>query len=516
MNSPRATLSFYFCPHSAMRLRLLQILMILTIAGIVAFQFYWLKQTYRREEKTLALKTEVAFRETMRSLQAKKLKLADVDEVFKGPGNDPRIPRRIFISDNHKDSIRVILPPKDEIVSMVNIVKSNLKDSLVGHPDIKGGAMISIDETSFPHPDSMKFTKRVFPGIPAGEGRNDYFMRFLYGVDSLQDSVRIKEIEVAYKKVLADQKINVPFTVLRLDSLLPETHPRPTDVSIGILHPITYRLQSGSNVPYLLKRIASPILFSLFLVGLTILSFVLLYRNMKRQQRLAELKNDFISNITHELKTPIATVGVAIEALKNFNAIQDPARTKEYLDISSNELQRLNLLVDKVLKLSMFEKKEIQLNLEPLDLKNLADEVIASMRLQLEKKNASVWLTHSGDSSLQGDRLHLLSVIFNLVDNAIKYTNDSPAIKIDVSEKENGVVLKIADDGVGIPDEYKTKVFEKFFRVPVGNIHNTKGYGLGLSYVATVVKKHNGNIVVENNEGGGTVFVITLPKAPIP
>jgi two-component system phosphate regulon sensor histidine kinase PhoR len=245
---------------------------------------------------------------------------------------------------------------------------------------------------------------------------------------------------------------------------------------------------------------------------MTLLSFVLLYRNMKKQQRLAELKNDFISNITHELKTPIATVGVAIEALKNFNAMQSPERTKEYLDISSNELNRLNLLVDKVLKLSMFEKKEIQLNLEALDLRSLADEVLASMRLQLEKKNASVILTHSGNTSMMGDRLHLLSVVFNLVDNALKYSPENPDIKIAVEEKENNVELRVADNGVGIPDEYKTKVFEKFFRVPVGNVHNIKGYGLGLSYAASVVNKHGGTIAAKNNEGGGTAFIITVPK----
>ena len=486
--------------------------MIVTILGIIAFQFYWLKQNYDREEKTLALKTEVAFRETMRKLQAKKLKLGDFDPVFDEVNNDPARPSRILISNKTKDSFKIKLPGKEEIVSMVNVVRSNLRDSLMMHPDIKEGMVISLDKAGFHHPDSMKFIQRSFPGRPGKEGREDRWMRFIYGVDSLQDSVRIKEIETAYKIVLDDQKINIPFTVLRLDSVASEESSRPTDVSVGFINPITYRLESGSNVPYLLKRIASPILFSLFLVGLTVLSFVLLYRNMKRQQRLAELKNDFISNITHELKTPIATVGVAIEALKNFNAMQNPERTQEYLNISSNELQRLNLLVDKVLKLSMFEKKEIQLNLETLDLKNLVDEVAASMRLQLEKKNASVSLEYSGDTALSGDRLHLLSVIFNLVDNAIKYTNENPVIKIDVAGAENFVTLRIADNGVGIPDEYKSKVFEKFFRVPVGNVHNTKGYGLGLSYVSTVVKKHNGTITIANNEGGGTEFIITLPK----
>ena len=129
-----------------------------------------------------------------------------------------------------------------------------------------------------------------------------------------------------------------------------------------------------------------PILFSILLLGITLLSFVLLYRNLLKQRKLAALKNEFISNITHELKTPIATVGVAIEALKNFNAMDNPERTREYLDISTNELQRLSLLVDKVLKLSMFEKKEMELKYEVVNLQSIAQEVITSFKLQLEKR----------------------------------------------------------------------------------------------------------------------------------
>jgi two-component system phosphate regulon sensor histidine kinase PhoR len=228
---------------------------------------------------------------------------------------------------------------------------------------------------------------------------------------------------------------------------------------------------------------------------------------------LTELKNEFISNITHELKTPIATVGVAIEALRNFNAINDPDRTKEYLDISQNELHRLSLLVDKVLKLSMFEKKEIELKYEPLDLKDVVNEVVSSMKLQIEKHNANVSVNVEGDTSLQGDRLHLLSVVFNLLDNALKYGNGNIAVKFDVKGNENDVLLSVADNGIGILPEYKDKVFEKFFRVPIGNTHNTKGYGLGLSYAAHVIQKHNGRIEIESQPGLGSKFIITLPKA---
>ena len=265
-------------------------------------------------------------------------------------------------------------------------------------------------------------------------------------------------------------------------------------VTIGFAHPVTYEMNISNSFSYLAKKLTMPILFSIFLVGVTILSFVLLYRNLMRQRRLTEIKNEFISNITHELKTPIATVGVAIEALRNFNAINDPQRTKEYLDISQNELQRLSLLVDKVLKLSMFEKKEIELRVEPINLKEVVEEVVSSMRLQIEKNNATVSVTQQGGANLQGDKLHLLSVVYNLLDNALKYGNRNTAIKIELKEKENNVELTMADNGIGISPEYKDKVFEKFFRVPAGDTHNSKGYGLGLSYVAHVVRKHNGKI----------------------
>jgi two-component system phosphate regulon sensor histidine kinase PhoR len=190
----------------------------------------------------------------------------------------------------------------------------------------------------------------------------------------------------------------------------------------------------------------------------------------------------------------------------------DPKKTKEYLDISANELQRLSLLVDKVLKLSMFEKKEIELKYEPLNLRQLVDEVTSSMRLQFEKRKAVVNIDAVSIGSMEGDRLHLVSVLFNLLDNALKYTTDLPVIDISIKEAGSNVQLIIADNGIGIPTEYHGRVFEKFFRVPHGNVHNAKGYGLGLSYVAHVVDQHKGSIKVESNETRGSRFIITLPK----
>jgi two-component system phosphate regulon sensor histidine kinase PhoR len=342
-------------------------------------------------------------------------------------------------------------------------------------------------------------------------GRRARLMQFLYAVDSLQDTLRLPEIHAAFERRMQQQNLTVPFTIRRLEEdAAPE--PQYNEVTLGFANPVTYRLELGNTTPYLLKRILAPILLSLFIVGFTTLSFALLYRNLVRQRRLAAIKNEFISNITHELKTPIATVSVAIEALRNFNARLDAQKTEEYLDISANELQRLSLLVDKVLKLSMFENKEIELKYEPLDLKELVAEVTASMRLQSEKHNAVIHTATEGDTTLEGDRLHIVSIVFNLLDNALKYSNGAPKITLQIGGNDTAVRLSISDNGIGIPPEYQDKIFDKFFRVPTGNLHNTKGYGLGLSYVAHVVRKHKGTINVETAPGGGTCFRITLPK----
>lgn len=493
------------------RLRWLAILMIVAIIGITGFQLYWLRQNYDREKKSLSIKTEMAFRETVLQLQVAKLKLdgiswsGEINGVkLKGSHDKPTV--KVFMTDDGEGHQKVRMTPGQEIVSTINVIKDKLKDSLKGTK--KGRTIITLNNSTM----SVTKDSQVLngPPEPPTPGRERVF-NLLYGVDSLQDSLKVAEIDSAYRQVLAEEKLNIPFSIIRTEGTSPDEQ-RFNQVTIGLANPVTYKLYLGNTFPYLMKRITQPILFSILLLGITILSFFLLYRNLLKQRRLAELKNEFISNITHELKTPIATVGVAIEALRNFNAIQDPQRTKEYLDISSNELQRLSLLVDKVLKLSMFEKKEIDLKYEPVNMKEITDEVVSSLKLQLEKKKAVVSVTAEGETGLKGDRLHLLSVVFNLLDNALKYSKGKPVIDIRIMGTDQQVIFSVTDNGIGIPSEYKDKIFDKFFRVPHGDTHNAKGYGLGLSYAARVIQQHKGTIDVVNNEGGGVTFTIHLPK----
>lgn len=265
--------------------------------------------------------------------------------------------------------------------------------------------------------------------------------------------------------------------------------------------------------PLLVKQIAPQILFSVFLTLLTTIAFVVMYRSIRAQQKLMELKNDFISNITHELKTPVTTVGVALEAIKNFKGQNNPELTTEYLDIAQNELNRLNILTDKILKTAIFEDRGVEFNAEPVDLNQLVTQVLDSMKLVFEKQKAKVNFTMDGtDFKLLGGPAHLTSVVYNLLDNALKYSLVNPEIGVHLSENSEAVELRIKDNGIGIASEYKKKVFEKFFRVPTGDVHNIKGYGLGLSYVDSVVRSHKGSIEVESEPGKGSEFIIRLPK----
>lgn len=340
---------------------------------------------------------------------------------------------------------------------------------------------------------------------------------FLVKSRTLNDTISIPQIDSAYKIALSNAGINAAFSIKRDSLFRPDSiaglHFSTSKVPVGFLSKNAYQASFEAPTSFLMRKIAPQILLSLLLVAFTSISFLFLFRNLLAQRRLTLMKNDFISNITHELKTPIATVNVAIEALRNFDALQSPERTKEYLDISASELQRLSLLVDKVLKLSMFENKDIELQKSHFNLKELVEEVMHSMRLQFQKNKATISFKTAGEPFvIHADRLHITSVIYNLLDNALKYGGDKPEIKVELAATPQEFKLRVEDNGIGISPEYANKVFEKFFRVPSGDHHNIKGYGLGLSYAAHVVQQHGGSISVESQPGKGSAFIIKLPN----
>lgn len=263
---------------------------------------------------------------------------------------------------------------------------------------------------------------------------------------------------------------------------------------------------------YLIKKMIPPVLFSISVITFISFSMIMMYRNMLKQNQLNLLKNDIISNITHEFKTPISTVSVVLESLQNFGANENLNTKDEYIRIAKNELKRLTSMTDNILKSSVLGSN-LSENLTQLVLSNLLAENLNTFKPILDSKGFEFSLEEKGtDFTVNGNAEQLSLVIFNLIDNAIKYSKERLYIKVSLIDEPKSIVLKIEDKGIGIPESYQNDIFEKFIRVPQHDVHDVKGYGLGLAQVAEIVRLHKGKINLESNPGKGSIFTIQLPK----
>ena len=264
---------------------------------------------------------------------------------------------------------------------------------------------------------------------------------------------------------------------------------------------------------YIFKKITPQLIFAIFLLGLSASAFFFTYLSLKKQIQLNTLRNDFVSNITHELKTPVATAKVALEALKTYNMKNDPKVANEYLNMVSMEMNRLNGLIIKVLDHSVLERESWVIHKEAVDLHVLVQNILNSMQIRFSTLKAEINFEPEKEPCIvKIDQLYIEGVIMNLLDNSLKYAAPNPKISISICSSSNSVLLSVSDNGPGIPKEYLSKIFDKFFRMPHGNRHNIKGYGLGLSFATLVMEHHNGQIYAENQEEGGCSFTLKFPK----
>ncbi len=345
--------------------------------------------------------------------------------------------------------------------------------------------------------------------------RRDSFLSFQsYEFKEFANSfITVEEVKLFMDSILKDKNLRFEVYKLKQEQNVPENG----DAIVAWAGSGRRRFLNDEKIgvaaygykPLIFSKLVPEMAFALLVFSAITAAFWFIYRSLRQQERLAQIKNDFINNITHELKTPITTVGVAIEALSDFDALKNPAQTEEYLDISKKELARLSLLVDNVLKMSIFEQSDVALNREDVDLAELTAQVLDSMKLLFEHHKAAVDFEVAIENvTTKADQTHLTSVFYNLIENALKYGGKSIKIGIENSPEAGKIRWKISDDGEGIPPQYLGKIFDKFFRIPKGNVHNVKGHGLGLSYVASVVQKHGGSIGVESKIGVGSTFTL--------
>ncbi len=257
-------------------------------------------------------------------------------------------------------------------------------------------------------------------------------------------------------------------------------------------------------------RIITSILFTIIIIT----AFYLTVRTMLRQKKLGEIKNDFINNMTHEFKTPIATISLAVDAMKNEKVLQDRTKMSYFSGIIKEENQRMNRQVETILKASQLEKQEVEVNLQPLHVHEVIKDVVDNFALQLGQKGGRAELMlNAANDLIMADEVHFSNMINNLIDNAVKYSKENTPLLLKITTQSNGknIIVKVEDNGIGMSKETVKRVFERFYRAHTGNLHNVKGFGLGLSYVKTVVHAQGGEIKVDSVPGRGSIFILDLP-----
>jgi two-component system phosphate regulon sensor histidine kinase PhoR len=254
------------------------------------------------------------------------------------------------------------------------------------------------------------------------------------------------------------------------------------------------------------------VVFSALFSIIIIAAFYITVRTMLNQKKMSEIKSDFINNMTHEFKTPLATISLAVDALRNEKVINDKTKMQYFNNIIKDENKRMNKHVETILQAALMEKQEFRLNLSSAHIHQLLRHIVENFQLQLLEKKGRIDLQlNAADDVVEVDEVHFTNILSNLIDNAIKYSGENLVIKLTTHRTAKHFIIQVQDNGIGMSKETVKRVFEKFYRAHTGNLHNVKGFGLGMSYVKTIIDAHKGKIKVESTLGKGSSFTIQIP-----
>jgi len=469
------------------RIRNILVLMSACILGVFVFQGYWIYNAYQVKLQDFNRDINDALRTAVQNRQ-----FSEVNHLFGRTSG----PQRIAIAKPAVFNVQTTARWGDS----GNVSVTRVVETVNGKMHVK---MIAADSVKRKYADSLS------------RDISDMLMVNKYANNHLS----VKSFDSSYQRELAARAIYTPYRLdsVRLDTAslraMGEEKPDPLRSFAVPFNPFSdfaIRAYFSSPLQHILYQMLGSLLGSAALLLLTTGCFIYMLRTILQQKKLSEVKNDFINNMTHELKTPIATVSAAVEAMQNFNALSDTQKTQTYLSISRQELQRLSDLVEKVLHIAAEEKEQFELSYEPTNINDVVSSIVANHRLKAGKA-VDFSYTMLSDPMVRADRTHLSNAINNLVDNAIKYSGDPTIVHIHIARAADRLKVAVKDNGMGIPPNYQDSIFEKFFRVPNGNLHNVKGFGLGLSYVKKIAEMHGGSVRVKSAPEKGSEFTLEIP-----
>lgn len=471
--------------QTRLRFKVIGSLIIVSIIALVVSQVYWLNNLYHSIWET----TQLNIKEAMKMADYKEL-FFRMEQIKEDEGED-REPRSIeysFTDDvQAADSLSTKGTQSDkplETLSEILNVINNLEDNIIF--------------TMHAAVDTMR---------PISYSRYDSLL-----VDELKE----RNIYIDYTLSVMLLNDSVAFAAMRFTSSDSSTY-MPMNGGTYIDYPIhhnpeqLYRLHIHSPGRTVLKQMAGILISSTLLLLLIIIAFVYLLRTILKQKTVEELKTDFTNNVTHELKTPIAVAYAASDVLLNHS---EPINEKQqkYLTIIKEQLSRLTGMVEQILTLSVENRTTFKLNIESVKVSELLPSLIEQHKLKTDKQLVFA-IEISDNLTIHADRTHLYNMLSNLIENAVKYTDKKEVhIRIRALEKNNEIELSVTDNGIGINENNQKRVFDKFYRVPQGNLHNVKGYGLGLYYIKDIITKLNGYVTIDSQPGKGSTFTLHFKK----
>ena len=418
------------------------------------------------------------------------------------------------------DEMEILLQEKERQLEYLSQNQGFFSDARpIQGLNLSGGAEINISN------DALEKIRKTNLKI---ELMNQAFSELAEGQQAILDRLDTAEVRSLLKSQLLERGITEDFELglmddeggifpigtvsdpLRLKTQGMQSKLFPNDILGKDNFLFIYFPEKNSHV---IRQVWLPISSSIVFILVIIFCFVYAIKVIIRQKALSDIKNDFINNMTHEFKTPLATVSLAVEALQDPDfSNQDKFRSR-YLGIIKDENKRLVSQVEKVLQAAALEKKDFKLKIEPINLTDLLESTVDHFSLQVEKRGGKIeFLNRLKNPEIEGDAFHLTHIFNNLLDNANKYSRENPIIRVEAREDQDQVIVSIQDQGIGMSKDALKKIFDKFYRVPTGNVHDVKGFGLGLSYVKTMLEAHKGEIHVQSEPGKGSTFIVNLPK----
>lgn len=517
---------------------MLVVFMSLSLIGIILVQLYWINTSLKNNDEQFKYHVQQVIGNVSEKINNKELKefISEYQRLEDSTGRKPEVSvlKKVFILEQNDKTNETIVYTNTLIAEDYGINASFFDksldtlnvSSLISNSKTKIYRNPEVDKSNINYNQTPDVTIEKMGSVPSiDKAYFDSFSKEILSQRPIQQRISVEELRKLLKAELDKYGVKTSFefgiysnglaTKVRSERF---KYDKKTTYGIPIFENkdgfAQYQLllafpKKGS---FLFSSIIGITMLSLLFTLVIVMTYISALNQLLKQKQISEIKTDFINNMTHEFKTPIATINLALDAIKNPKIFDDKEKVQRYLQMIKDENKRMHAQVENVLRISKLEKNELDIEKEPTDVIEILENAIDHIGLIVEDRNGTIDVHFNAErSTVLLNESHFINVLVNILDNAVKYSAEAPIIDVYTENVKDFILIKIKDQGIGMSKTAQKRVFEKFYREHTGDVHNVKGHGLGMAYVKQIVDDHNGEVFVESEKGKGSTFIIKLP-----